>query len=164
MKKRLTRAFWLVGSGGAVVWTCFWLATFIYTLAHTRTYSFNTLKTLAIPLLFSALGVELARQGFRTYLEAKDPTTRIHMLCRNRVRDYVSWKAAIDSHAKAQRAAGLHMAGMWRSVEDANNIFFLFEIESMEKARAFISAPEATEVAEASGVFDGEYHFIETVL
>ena len=50
---------------------------------------------------------------------------------------------------------------LWRSLEEPNNIFFVFEVASMEKARAFISNPEAAEAGKASGVLDGEYHFVE---
>ena len=31
----------------------------------------------------------------------------------------------------------------------------------MEKAQEFISNPEAAKAGEASGVLDGEYHFVE---
>jgi hypothetical protein len=51
---------------------------------------------------------------------------------------------------------------LWRSVEEPNNVFFLFEVTSMEKARAFISNPAAAEAGKTSGVVDGEYHFLES--
>ncbi|MEK6322545.1 MAG: hypothetical protein AABN33_12790 [Acidobacteriota bacterium] len=85
----------------------------------------------------------------------------IRMLCRNKIADFEKWKAVFDSHADAQREAGLRLEHLWRSVEDPNNIFFVFEVSDIEKARAFINAPEAEEAGRASGVLDGEYHFIE---
>jgi hypothetical protein len=87
----------------------------------------------------------------------------IYMLCRNRIQNFARWKAIIDSYVGAHRAAGLHMRRMWRAVGDANNVFFLFEVESLDKARAFIGAPEAAEAGRDSGVIEGEYHFIEDV-
>jgi hypothetical protein len=84
----------------------------------------------------------------------------IHLLCRNRVADFSSWKAVFASHEAAHRKAGLRLVHIWRGVEDPNNIFFLFEVASMEKAREFIGNPEAAKAGEASGVLDGEYHFI----
>ena len=87
----------------------------------------------------------------------------IYMLCRNRVQDFSRWKAVIDSHAEAHRQAGLRMVRMWRSLEDANNVFFLFEVASLERARAFISTPEAVKAGQNSGVVEGEYHFLEDV-
>jgi len=50
---------------------------------------------------------------------------------------------------------------MWRSVEDSSNVFFLFEVGNLGMAREFIRDPEAGRAAEASGVLDGEYHFVE---
>jgi len=51
---------------------------------------------------------------------------------------------------------------LWRGLEDVNNVFFLFEVTDMTKARAFISNPAAGEAAKTSGVLEGEYHFLES--
>ena len=83
------------------------------------------------------------------------------MLCRNRVADFVNWKRVFDSHAQAHRDAGLHLRDLWRDLA-ANNVFFVFELTDIEKARTFISNPAAAEAGKASGVLDGEYHFLET--
>ncbi len=83
-----------------------------------------------------------------------------HMLCRNRVANYVKWKRGFDSHAVSHRATGLKLERMWRDAADKNNIFFLFEVTSLKKAKAFISAPEAAEAGRKFGVLDGEIHFI----
>jgi len=66
-----------------------------------------------------------------------------------------------DSHAEAHRTAGLHLLHLWRSVDDPDNVFFLFEIESVDKARAFVDAPEGAEAAKDSGVLEGEIHFLQ---
>lgn len=86
----------------------------------------------------------------------------IVMLCRNRVADFSQWKGVFDSHAQAHRNAGLHLKNVWRGVEEPNNVFFLFEVTDLEKARAFISNSAAAETGKTSGVLDGEYHFVET--
>jgi len=86
----------------------------------------------------------------------------IVMLCRNRVTDFYRWKAVFDSHAHAHRAAGLRLRDLWRDMEKPNDVFFVFEVDSLEKARAFIKAPEAAEAGKASGVLDGDYHFLES--
>lgn len=83
-----------------------------------------------------------------------------YMLCRNRVADFSRWHAVFASHQAAHRDAGLRLVNLWRSVEEPNNIFFLFEVASMDKAREFIADPQAAEAGQASGVIDGEYHFI----
>lgn len=84
-----------------------------------------------------------------------------YMLCRNRVAEFSSWKAIFGSHESAHLNSGLKLVKLWRSLEDPNNIFFLFEVSNLDAARAFIGNPEAAQAAEASGVLDGEYHFIE---
>ena len=83
------------------------------------------------------------------------------MLCRNRVADFAKWKAVFASHAHAHREAGLRLMNLWRGLEDPNNVFFLFEVTSLDKARAFISNPAAAEAGKTSGVLDGEYHVLE---
>lgn len=86
----------------------------------------------------------------------------IVMLCRNRVADFSKWKAIFSSHAEAHLAAGLRLRDLRRGLEEPNNVFFVFEVASLDKARAFISAPEAAEAGKTSGVIDGEYHFLES--
>ena len=83
------------------------------------------------------------------------------MLNRNRVEDYSKWKQVFDSQDSAAREAGLHLTDLWRDIEDPNNVFFIFRVSDLKKARAFISAPEATEVGRKAGVLDGEIHFLE---
>ena len=82
-----------------------------------------------------------------------------YLLCRNRVKDFSRWKAVLVSHEAAHLNAGLRL--VWLGIEAPNNVFFVFEVASMEKARKFISDPEAGKAAEASGVIDAEYHFVE---
>ncbi len=83
------------------------------------------------------------------------------MLCRNRVADFSKWKAVFDANAQSARDAGLNLRDMWRQLEDPNNVFFLFDVASVDKARAFISDPAAAEAGKISGVQEGEYYFLE---
>ena len=85
------------------------------------------------------------------------------MLCRNRVSDYARWKAVFDSHVDAHREVGLELRKMGRQVEDPNNVFFLLDVKDEQRAREFVSTPEAAEAGEASGVIDGEIHFVDCV-
>jgi hypothetical protein len=84
----------------------------------------------------------------------------IYLLCRNRVADFSPWKAVFASHKAAHISAGLRLVNIWRGVEEPNNIFFLFVVSSIEKAREFIGNPDAAKAAQASGVTEGEYHFV----
>jgi hypothetical protein len=84
----------------------------------------------------------------------------IYMLCRNRVVDFLRWKTVFSSHQAAHQDAGLRLVNLWRGVEQPDNVFFMFEVTSIDKARKFIGSPEATKAADTSGVIDGEYHFV----
>jgi hypothetical protein len=86
-----------------------------------------------------------------------------YMLCRNRVANFAKWKKGFDSHAAAHDETGLKLERMWRDTADKNNVFFMFEVLSMKKAQAFITAPEAAEAGRKFGVLEGEYHFIRNV-
>jgi hypothetical protein len=83
-----------------------------------------------------------------------------YMLCLNRVSDFRRWKRVFETHASAHRAAGLLLRGLGRDARKPNDVFFLFEVRSMRKAKAFIAAPGAARAAAASGVIGGGYHFV----
>jgi hypothetical protein len=85
----------------------------------------------------------------------------IYMLCRNRVADFGRWKAVLSSHEQAHKDAGLRLVAIGRGLEEPNNVFFMFEVASVEMAQAFVADPEAAKAGEAAGVLDGEYHFVE---
>lgn len=85
----------------------------------------------------------------------------IRMLCRNKLADFERWKAVFDSHADAHRDAGLTLESLWRNREDPNEVFFVFAVASLDKAQAFIAAPDAAQTGKASGVLEGDYWFVE---
>jgi len=87
----------------------------------------------------------------------------IYMLCRNRVRNYEKWRTIFDSHASVHRKAGLSLVHLWRSVDDAHTVFFLFEVHDLERAKAFIIAPEGAKAGKGAGVIEGEIRFLEEV-
>jgi len=84
-----------------------------------------------------------------------------YLLCRNRVVNFEQWKTVFDSHTGAHQATGLKLLTIWRSIQEPNNVFFMFEVSSMDKAREFLNSPESAEAGEVSGVLDGEFHFVE---
>jgi hypothetical protein len=77
-----------------------------------------------------------------------------YMLCRNRVADFAAWKRVFDSHAAAHGEAGLHLQGLWRNVDDPHEVFFLFAVDDVAKARAFVAAPDVPDAQRESGVLD----------
>jgi len=84
-----------------------------------------------------------------------------HIVCRTRVKDYTIWRAVFDSHKQAHRDAGLMLANVWRSIDEPNNVFFVFEVKDIGRANQFINSPDSVRAGAESGVIDGEYHFVE---
>jgi hypothetical protein len=74
--------------------------------------------------------------------------------------DFDRWWRIFKSHADAHRASGLTLVKIWRDTEDLSNVFFLFDVESVEKAKSFVSNPDAVEAGRQSGVIAGELHFL----
>jgi hypothetical protein len=82
-----------------------------------------------------------------------------YMLCRNRVRDFERWKRVFDRQADAHRAAGLRLLHLWRCADHPNQVYFLFEVDDVARARTFVTADDATEAAREAGLIEGEIHF-----
>ena len=86
----------------------------------------------------------------------------MYLLVRNRVKDYGVWYTYFVSEKPAALEYGLTVEHLWSEENNPNNVFFLFAIESKEKALAFMDRPESVDVGEKSGVLDGEYYFLES--
>lgn len=84
-----------------------------------------------------------------------------YMLCRNRIPDFDKWREVFKSHRTAHEAAGLRLAHVWRKVDEPDNVYFVFAIESIARAQAFIDDPASAAAGAAAGVIDGEYHFVD---
>jgi hypothetical protein len=77
-----------------------------------------------------------------------------YMLVRHKVKDFAQWKRVFDSHAAAQRKAGLTVEHVLRNMDDPSEVFLLFEMENVEKAKSFVTSPDVPGAQEASGVAD----------
>jgi hypothetical protein len=43
-------------------------------------------------------------------------------------------------------------------------VFFILNVEDIERANAFIARPESQEIGDKSGVIDGEIHYLEPLV
>lgn len=87
-----------------------------------------------------------------------------YLYVRQRVADFDHWYKIFKSHAQAQREAGLKNLQLLRDVADQNIIVCIFEVENLEKARAFTEAPEASIAQKESGIIgEPEVLFLEEV-
>lgn len=84
------------------------------------------------------------------------------LLVRNRVRDVERWKRVFDAQGAAGTAAGLTVLHVWRSLDAADEVFFLLDVEDRARAEAFMASPESAAVGVEAGVIDGEVHFLDT--
>jgi hypothetical protein len=66
-----------------------------------------------------------------------------YILGRHKVDDITAWKAMMESHRPAHLKMGLHFEEVWSNVDDPKEIYFLFEIDDLEQARAGLQAAGA---------------------
>ena len=83
------------------------------------------------------------------------------LLVRNRVKDIDHWKRVFDEQEAAGMAAGLSVKQVWRSADNADEVFFVLGVEDRAMAEAYMATPEAAAVGEEAGAIDGEYWFLE---
>jgi hypothetical protein len=76
------------------------------------------------------------------------------LMCKHRVADFDLWKKTLRAHAEMHAAAGLRVRKIWRSVEDARAVFFLFEVTDLEKVKAFLAQLNAQRDSDASKAAD----------
>jgi hypothetical protein len=74
------------------------------------------------------------------------------MLIRHTVQDFAKWKPAYDAHRPARQAAGLKDLHLWRNVDNQDEVFLLFEVSDMAKAKAFAASPDLKQTMTAAGV------------
>jgi hypothetical protein len=60
-----------------------------------------------------------------------------HLLVRHKVSDFSKWKPAYDAHSPARKEAGLQEEHLLRNMDNPNEIFLLFEVKDVEKAKEF---------------------------
>ena len=83
------------------------------------------------------------------------------LLVRNRVKDVDHWKRVFDAQDAAGMAAGLSVKHVWRSVDKADEVFFILGVDDRARAEDYMATPEAAAVGEEAGAIDGEYWFLE---
>ena len=77
-----------------------------------------------------------------------------YLLVRHKVADFGRWKAVFDGHAEAQRAVGITVTHVMRNVEDPGEVVLLFDVEDVERAKAFVFSPQVPGAQQESGVVD----------
>lgn len=87
----------------------------------------------------------------------------MQLLVRNKVKDFATWYQFFGAETVAAAEFGVTLDRVWQSMDDPNNVFFILNVEDVDRANAFMARPESAEVGEKSGVIDGEYYYLEPV-
>jgi hypothetical protein len=66
-----------------------------------------------------------------------------HLLIRHKVKDYTAWKAVFDGFIETRRAGGEKSWQIWHPDDDSNNLLLLFEWDSLDNARTFMTSLRA---------------------
>jgi len=74
------------------------------------------------------------------------------LVIRHTVADYNVWKPFFDADSISRNAAGLHLLGLSRGIENQNEVEIPFMIEDVQKAKAFTSNPDLKDVMQKGGV------------
>jgi hypothetical protein len=74
------------------------------------------------------------------------------VVIRHTVADYSVWKPLFDTDSINRNAAGLHLIGIARGIENQNEVEIPFMIEDVQKAKDFTTNPVLKDVMQKGGV------------
>lgn len=76
----------------------------------------------------------------------------VHVLVRHRVADFNRWKEAFDTHVIARKRAGEINFHIFHNMEDAHDIFLLFDWSNGDDAKKFMTSGELRDRMQQAGV------------
>jgi hypothetical protein len=76
------------------------------------------------------------------------------VIVRHKIKDFDTWKKALDGHKSAQAAARLSNPRVFRSADDPNETIVLFDAQDIGKAKGFASSADLKSTMQAAGVID----------
>jgi len=77
-----------------------------------------------------------------------------YLLVRHKVKEYQEWKKSFDAHKTDQVSAGLRIERVMRNLYEPQEVFLLFEVMDLAKARSFVTSPEVSKAQGQAGVVD----------
>ena len=103
----------------------------------------RNLKNSALIILLALLTIS----GF-----AQNGSGKIYLSISHEVTDYTKWKAGFDEHISVRIEAGIKDVFVKRDIYNTNSVTVFFEVNDLNKAKAFISSPTLKEAMTKSGV------------
>jgi len=83
-------------------------------------------------------------------------------LVHHKVEDFNKWKPYFDQHSDFRAQNGSKGGKVFKSISDPNEVFVLFEWDSVDNAKKFTQSDSLREVMKEAGVLGmPELHFIE---
>ena len=80
-----------------------------------------------------------------------------YVFVNHKVANYKPWKSTFDAFIETRRAGGEKSFDIFQPENDPNNLFLMFEWDSLDKARKFMSSEELKNTMKKAGV-TGEPH------
>ena len=77
-----------------------------------------------------------------------------YMLVRHKVRDFSEWKRGYDAHLPKRDEASLMEKYLLRGAYDPNEVIILFEVQNLNRAKAFAESVDLKETMQKVGVVD----------
>lgn len=68
------------------------------------------------------------------------------------VADYAVWRKAFDAFAPTQKKLGVIGTSVYRTADNVNDVTVIHDFKTVEKAKAFATAPELKAAMEKAGV------------
>jgi len=63
----------------------------------------------------------------------------MQLLVRNKVKDFSKWCAHFEEDSAAAAEYGVTLASLWRAADNPNDVFFLLDVEDVDRANAFMA-------------------------
>jgi len=76
----------------------------------------------------------------------------VNVLVSHKIADYQKWRATFDASLSFRQQSGEQSCRIFQSSEDPHKFSLLFEWESAEKARKFMSSPDLQARMDQAGV------------
>lgn len=87
-----------------------------------------------------------------------------NLLVHHKVEDYGKWKPVFDEHGSFRNESGSNGGRVFRSADNPNELFILFEWDSVENAQKFAQSDSLKEAMQKAGVVGiPEVYFVEEV-
>ena len=76
----------------------------------------------------------------------------VYILVWHKIADWDKWKPVFDKDEDERKSYGVHLRKLFRSVNDPNEIFCLFDAPDENAANACINRPHLKDLMQSAGV------------